>query len=98
MNRWLALLFVFVNITYWFGDFYTGKLDQFKMEAAWNSNPLFTLEFNGQRNIGALPEGNFNQTILATRLRFNFNTNLQVNTFIQYDTESELLDWKSRLH
>jgi hypothetical protein len=53
MNRWLALLFVFVNITYWFGDFYTGKLDQFKMEAAWNSNPLFTLEFNGQRNIGA---------------------------------------------
>jgi hypothetical protein len=86
------------QITYWFGDFYTGKLDQFKMEAAWNPNPLLTLEFNGQRNIGALPEGNFNQTILGTRLRFNFNANLQVNTFVQYDTESELLGWNARLH
>ena len=68
------------------------------MEAAWNPSPLLTLEFNGQRNIGRLPEGDFTQTILGTRLRFNFDANLQVNTFVQYDTESRVLGWNARLH
>ena len=86
------------EISYWFGDFYTGKLDQIELEAAWNPSPLLTLEFNGQRNMGRLPEGDFNQTLLGTRLRFNFDANLQVNTFVQYDTESRILGWNARLH
>jgi len=86
------------QISYWFGDFYTGKLDEIELETAWNPSPLLTLEFNGLRNIGRLPEGDFDQTLLGTRLRFNFNANLQVNTFVQYDTESRVLGWNARLH
>ncbi|MEM1002103.1 MAG: hypothetical protein AAGH46_05600 [Bacteroidota bacterium] len=86
------------EISYWFGDFYTGKLDQIEVEAAWNPYPLLTLEFNGQRNIGRLPEGDFTQTLLGTRLRFNLDANLQINTFVQYDTESRILGWNARLH
>ncbi|MEM9928257.1 MAG: carbohydrate binding family 9 domain-containing protein [Bacteroidota bacterium] len=86
------------QISYWFGGFYSGTLDQIELETAWNPSPLFTIEFSGQRNIGRLPEGDFIQTILGTRIRFNLDANLQINTFIQYDTESRVLGWNARLH
>lgn len=86
------------EISYSFGDFYSGKLDQFEVETAWNPSPLLTMELNGQWNVGKLPEGNFNQTLLGTRVRFNLDANLQINTFVQYDTESRQLGWNARLH
>lgn len=86
------------QISYWFGGFYTGTLDQVELEAVWNPSPLLTFELTGQRNIGNLPEGDFTQTLLGTRVRFNIDANLQINSFIQYDTESRIFGWNARLH
>ena len=53
---------LYTQVTWWFGDFYNGKLDQLKWTGTWNPTPLLTVEFSGERNIGDLAAGRFRQT------------------------------------
>jgi hypothetical protein len=50
---------LYSQITWWFGDFYNGVLDQIVWTGAWNPTPLVTVEFSGERNIGRLETGDF---------------------------------------
>ena len=83
--------------TWWFGDFYTGRLDEFELSASWKPSSLFIVELNAERNVGKLAEGSFTQDVIGTRLRVNVSPNLQVNSFLQYDNESRSLGMNSRL-
>jgi hypothetical protein len=76
------------QLTWWFGGFYGGTLDEFEIEASWTPSPLVTLEGLWERNIGELPWGDFDQTLLGARVRFNFSPDVQLTSFIQYDDES----------
>ena len=53
------------QLTWWFGTFYGGDLNEF--EASLNINPSNTLnfEFLGIHNIGRLPYGDFDQTLMG---------------------------------
>lgn len=84
--------------TWWFGSFYDGTLDEFELELNWNPSSLIGFEFNGLRNIGRLPFGDFDQTLIGTRVRFNVTSDLQLNSYIQYDTESRILGVNARIH
>ena len=59
------------QLTWWFGSFFSGHLDE--LEASINLNPssVLNFEFIGNHNIGRLPEGDFTQTLLGFRVRFN---------------------------
>ena len=46
---------LYTQVTWWFGGFYDGDLDQIEWTGAWNPTPLVTVEFTGERNIGRLP-------------------------------------------
>lgn len=83
--------------TWWFGQFYDGRLDQYEMTATWKPTPLMIVEFTGERNVGRLPEGHFIQNVLGTRLRVNVSPDLQVNSFVQYDNESRDVGTNTRL-
>ena len=85
------------QLTWWFGDFYGGTLDQFIMTSAWKPSAVFILELNGERNLGRLPEGSFAQTLIGTRARINLTPDLQFSSFVQYDNESNNLGTNSRL-
>jgi uncharacterized protein DUF5916 len=85
------------QLTWWFGDFYGGTLDQFILTSAWKPSPVFILEMNGERNLGNLPEGNFTQTLVGTRARLNLTPDVQFSSFVQYDTDSRNLGANSRL-
>ena len=85
------------QFTWWFGDFYDGKLDQLEATAAWKPSPLFIVEFSGERNIGRLPEGSFTEDLIGTRFRLNFSADLQLNSFLQYDSESRSFGSNTRL-
>jgi hypothetical protein len=87
----------FTQVTWWFGGFYNGDLDQIEVTGAWNPTPLFTVEFSGERNIGTLATGSFDQTLVGTRLRVNFSSDLSVASYAQYDTESESVGVNTRL-
>lgn len=84
--------------TWWFGTFYEGRLDELELQLNWNPNALLGLEFNGVRNIGRLPWGDFEQTLVGSRVRFNVNSDLQLNSYLQYDTVSRTLGVNLRVH
>ena len=83
--------------TWWFGDFYSGKLDELSLTAAWKPSALFIMELNATRNIGRLSQGNFTQNLIGTRVRVNVSPDLQINGYLQYDDESDRFGSNTRL-
>ena len=86
------------QLTWWFGTFYDGTLDELEMELNWNPTALLGFELNALRNSGRLPFGDFDQTLAGLRVRFNVNSNLQLNSYLQYDTISRTLGINARIH
>jgi len=85
------------QVTWWFGGFYDGRLDQFQITGAWKPSSLFIVEFSGEHDVGRLPECNFTQDLLGTRLRLNVSPDLQLSSLLQYDTESNSVGTNTRL-
>ena len=81
-----------------FGSFYKGILHELEAGIDWNPSPLLTFEITAVRNIGRLPFGDFEQTLLGTRIRFNVTPDLQLNSFFQFDTDSEEFGINTRIH
>jgi hypothetical protein len=85
--------------TYWFGGFYGGNMDQIILAVRWRPISLVTLEVNYEKSIGRMPmpTGNFDWDIISGRLQLNISSDLNVSSFVQYDTESKSLGSYSRL-
>ena len=86
------------QLTWWFGTFYGGQLHELEASLNWNPANILTFEFIGTHNIGRLPYGDFDQTLVGIRIRFNASPDLQLNSFIQYDTDSRELGINARVH
>jgi hypothetical protein len=84
--------------TWWFGSFYDGHLDEIELQLNWSPSALLGFEFNGIHNRGRLPWGDFKQTLSGIRVRFNVNSDLQLNSYLQYDTVSRTLGLNARIH
>ena len=85
------------QLTWWFGNFYSGKLDEWELSAAWKPSALVIVELTGARNVGRLREGHFTQDLIGTRLGVNVSPDLQVNSFVQYDNENRDVGTNTRL-
>lgn len=83
--------------TWWFGGFYNGYLNQYALTGAWKPSPLFIVEFNGERDVGVMPQGHFVQDVYGTRLRLNVSPDLQFTSFLQYDGESHAIGSNTRV-
>jgi hypothetical protein len=88
---------LYSQATWWFGGFYDGSIDQIVWTGAWNPTALWTLEFSGERNMARLPAGDFDQTLVGTRVRLNVSPDLSVSSYIQYDTISDSVGANTRL-
>jgi hypothetical protein len=88
---------LYAQLTWWFGGFYDGTLDQYDWTGAWNPTPLVTVEFTGERNVGQLSTGRFTQTLVGNRLRLNLSSDLSLSSYLQYDTESKSVGVNTRL-
>ena len=88
---------LYSQVTWWFGDFYNGDLDQLLWTGAWNPIPLFTVEFSGEHNTGRLATGRFTQTLVGSRLRVNISPDLSISSYVQYDTDSDSVGVNTRL-
>ena len=84
--------------SWWFGSFYEGNLDEIELQLDWNPTALIGFEISGLQNIGRLPWGNFKQTLAGFRIRFNVTSDLQLNSYLQYDTDSRILGLNARIH
>jgi len=83
--------------TYWFGDFYGGKLDQIDLRMNWRVMSFLVLEFMYENNIGRIPAGNFNKELVSVRTALNISSDMNISLFVQYDNESGSVGSYSRL-
>ncbi len=83
--------------TWWFGPFYTGTLNEMILTTAWKPSALFNVELNATRNVGRLREGAFSQDLIGTRVRINVSSNLQFNSYAQYDNQSDTFGANTRI-
>jgi hypothetical protein len=88
---------LYTQATWWFGRFYDGHLDQYQWVGAWNPTPLLTIEFSGERDVGRLRAGDFVETVVGTRARVNVSPDLNVASYVQYDTTTSSIGVNTRL-
>ncbi len=86
------------QLTWWFGPFYEGHLNEYEASINWNPTTILTFELLGKRNVAELPFGNFDQSLVGMRIRLNATPDLQLNSFVQYDTDSKNFGMNSRVH
>lgn len=85
------------RVSYWFGDFYDGSLDQIEVRLDVKPLQLVTGEFSVARNTGSLTAGRFVQEVFGARIRLNFSPDLQLSSFVQWDNESRSIGTNTRL-
>lgn len=88
---------LYSQVTWWFGGFYDGDLQQVIWTGAWNPVPLVTVEFSGERDAGTLPAGTIDTTLVGTRLRLNMSPDLSLASYVQYDTDSDSVGVNTRV-
>jgi hypothetical protein len=80
-----------------FGRFYDGTLHSWELGATWRPNALLIFDLSGERNVGRLAVGRFVEDLVGLRARINFSPDLQLNSYVQYDNESQSLGTNTRL-
>lgn len=83
--------------TWWFGQFYDGHLHQYQLTAAWKPTSLFIVEVSGEHDVGKVSAGHFVQNVIGTRFRANVSSDLQLSSFVQYDSESDSFGTNTRV-
>jgi len=84
-------------VTWGFGDFYDGTLNRIEYDGFWNPSSLLSFEVLGEHDHGVLKEGTFTEDLVGTRVGVNFSPDLQVSSFLQYDTESKSFGTNTRM-
>jgi len=79
------------------GGFYDGTLREIELWGTLHPFPLVALSASAERNVGRLDEGRFRQDLCSARVRLNLSPDLNLGTFVQYDTDSRLLGSFTRL-
>lgn len=85
------------QVSWSFGGFYTGRLHEVDVEAAWTPSPLVTLLGEVEHSAARLAAGRFDLTLVGIRVRLNLSPDLQFDSFLQYDTEDRSFGTNTRL-
>ena len=75
----------------------TGTLHQVVVSGAWSPTGLVTVELSGERDIGRLATGRFIQDLVGGRVRLNVSPDLQLSSYVQYDSVTRSVGTNSRL-
>jgi hypothetical protein len=85
------------EVSYAFGGFYDGTLHTVRATMLVRPLPTVALTHEGELNRGKLPAGDFNADLVAFRARIGLSPDLDVSSFVQYDTETRSLGANTRL-
>jgi len=84
----------FVN----WGQFYGGHSTDLELTATWRGGGHVILRTDLTRTTAQFPVGAFTAVLSANRLEYDFNTRTSLLAFVQYDNESERVDFNVRFH
>ena len=79
------------------GDFYSGTLQSYKGGATIRPSERVNVQTTLTHNRYRLPEGDFNTSLLTSRINYSFSTRLFVNALIQYNSDARQWSTNVRL-
>jgi len=88
---------VTTKLSWWFGTFYDGKMDQYQAEISWRPSHHLNLALEGERDKGSLPSGYVDIQLARARINFFLSPNFQMLSFLQYDNLTKSLGMNIRL-
>ncbi|MCX2679396.1 DUF5916 domain-containing protein [Galbibacter sp. EGI 63066] len=71
------------------GDFLDGNSTESQYELSWRASRYFKIGANYERNWISLPQGNFNTSLVGSRVEYAVNPNLFGSLFSQWNSEDE---------
>ena len=80
------------------GRFYGGRSTDVELSAVWRGGGQVIVSTELTRTTARLPVGGFTALLLLNRLEYDFNTRASLLAFVQYDNESERVDFNVRFH
>src|SRR5204863_1969289 len=83
--------------TWRFGGFYSGTLDQVLLVGTWHPSALLGVDFSGEHDRADLEEGRFTSTLLGVKMNIYLSPDLNISSFVQYDTDSRSVGTNTRL-
>ena len=86
-----------VDLTYWWGGFYDGTRKQTGLGVTLKPNAHLAIAVRADRNDITLREGRFYTQVVTVRADYNFTPNVSWQNLQQYDNESRLLSFQSRV-
>ncbi len=85
------------QVTWWFGSFYDGFLDQIELELKVRPSRGLSLSLTYERNMARLQSGKFTQDLFGSKIQLSLASNLELSSFIQYDNETRSVGSNFRL-
>lgn len=89
---------IFFEATLMWGEFYTGKIQNYELEVGINLNKHLNLINTYSYNFVELPEASIKTHELASKINYAFSPKLNLALFTQYNSLDELLFFNFRLH
>ncbi|HVH66605.1 MAG TPA: DUF5916 domain-containing protein [Gemmatimonadales bacterium] len=84
----------FVN----WGQFYGGHSTDLELTAAWRGGGHIIVSTALTRTTAQLPVGAFTAVLSANRVEYDFDTRTSLLAFVQYDNETQRVDFNVRFH
>lgn len=84
------------NVSYAFGNYWSGTAQQMTAGAAYRVAPNFQASVSANQTFARLPQGNFTARIFSANLNYSFSPFLTFSNLLQYDNASHNLGWQSR--
>jgi hypothetical protein len=84
------------EVSYAFGGFYDGTLHTVRATLLARPVPTVALTLEGELNRGKLPAGDFNADLVAFRASIGLSPDLDLSSFLQYDTATRSLGTNTR--
>jgi hypothetical protein len=85
------------DMSYTFGEFYSGHYDDLNMGLTMKYKGYASLALNANLVRGRLPQGNFSENVYQVKADIFLSPDLGLMNYIQYDDISRQLGWSARL-
>ena len=85
------------RMSWWFGNFYDGNLNQYQADVTWRLSHSLNIALEGEMNKGSLSSGDTDILLARGKLNIFINPDFQIISYLQYDNQSRSLGMNTRV-
>ena len=85
------------RLSWWFGSFYDGNMNQYQADVTWRLSHRFNVALEGEKSKGSLTSGLTDILLVRGKLNIFINPDFQIISYLQYDNQSRSLGMNTRI-